>query len=94
MYDAQAAHAHAAERSVRQVDGILDVAVEQVVIQLICRHDRAAILTFRRARAEMRHGDDVRRFQDHFVREVGHVLCDGSALKSGGHRFVVHDLRA
>ena len=92
MQYAQSAHAHAGERGVRQVHGVFDVAVEQIVIEFPGRHLGAAVLALRRAGPQVGHGDDVGRAQNSLVREVRDIFCDLAAIQRAGHGLVVHDL--
>ena len=92
MDDAQAAHAHTAEGGVRQIDAVLDVAVEQIVIDLVCAHDRAAVLALGRAGAQVRHDDHVLSPDQSLVGKIGDIARDLARLDRGKHVLVAHDL--
>ena len=92
--DAQAAHAHALELRGRQIDGVCDIAVFEVLVQLLCGHLRAAVLALGRAGSQMRQSDDVLASEYLLVGEVGDVLCDLAGLERREHRIVVNDLGA
>ena len=91
---AEAAHAHAGERRVREVDRVFDVAVYQVIIELHRGHGGAAILALGGAGADVRQGDHVRGLEDDLVRKVGDVLPHPAAVEGAGHGLVVHHLGA
>ena len=94
MQDAHTADAHALERRVREVDGVFDVAVGKVVIQLARGHDCGLFLALGCAGAQMRQRDDVIHTDDLLVREVRDILADAAGGDGGKHGVVIHDLGA
>ena len=94
MEDAQTADAHALERGVREVDGVFNIAVDEVIIHLVRGHDGGALLALGCAGAEMRHADDVLHADEPLVREVGDVFAHLAGGERVEHGVVVHDLGA
>ena len=92
--DAKAADAHTLELCRRQVHGICDVAVFEILVKLLCRHLGAAVLALGRACAQMRQGYDVSAAEYLLVGEIGDVFCDLARFESCEHRVVVNDLGA
>ena len=72
--DAKAADAHTLELCRRQVHGICDVAVFEILVKLLCRHLGAAVLALGRACAQMRQGYDVSASEYLLVGEIGDAV--------------------
>ena len=84
MDDADALAAGAGLVHLRQVDRVGNVAVAQVIAQLLCCHDGAVVLGFRGGSAKVRGAHDAGTAQNVFGGEVGHVA---------GHLTAVHGLQ-
>ena len=81
MDDADAFAAGAGLVHLRQVDRVGNIAVAQVIAQLLCCHDGAVVLGFRGGSAQVRGAHDAGLAQNGLSGEVGHVA---------GHLAVVH----
>ena len=79
--DADALAASAGLMHLRQVDRVGNVAVAQVIAQLLRRHDGAVVLGFRGGSTKVRGSHDAGTAQNGLRGEVGHVA---------GHLAVVH----
>ena len=75
-----------------QVHGVYDVAVLQVVLELVYRHDRAVVLALRGGGAQVGDGDDVFQPQEAVVGEVGGVGRALAALQGGDEGGRVHQV--
>ena len=89
MDDAQAGHAAPRLHQRGQVHRVLDVAVLQIVLQLLGRHDGAVLLALRRGGPQMGDGHHVLAPQDFAVGEVGDVAGHLAAVQGGQHVVVV-----
>ena len=71
-----------------------DVAVLEVVAELLGGHDRAVVLGLRGGSAQMRRADDARTAQQSFRGEVGHIAGHFAGVKGFQQGVGVHQLTA
>ena len=94
MQNAHTADTHALERRVREVDGVFDVAVGEIIIELARGHDGGLLLALGRAGTQMRQRDDILHADNLLIGKVRDIFADTAGGKSGEHGVVVHDLGA
>ena len=92
--DADALAAGAGLVHLRQVDRVGNVAVAQVVAQLLRRHDGAVVLGFRGGSAKVRGAHDAGMAENGFGGEVGHVAGHLAAVHGFQQGGGVHQLAA
>ena len=66
--------------TIREIDTVLDIAVDQVFLQLGGCHPGAVFLRFRCRSTQMRHGDHVGIGDDPVIREIGYIPDEMSGL--------------
>ena len=92
MDDADTPSSGAGLVDLRHIDRVSNVAVFQVIADLLCRHHGAVILCFRCGRSQMRCADDPRLAQQCLTREIGHIGADLSGLHRFQQSIVVYQL--
>ena len=92
MDDAHPHHAAAVQINIGKVDGVADVAVFQIVLELIHRHNGAVLLTLRGRGAQVRHGHHMGGAHQAVIGEVGDVSSHPAGVQSRQHGVVVHNL--
>ena len=92
MDRAQAHHAAALHGDGGKVYGVADIAVFQIVLQFLHRHTGAVQFALRCGRAQMRHGDHMRRGQQAVCREVRHIGGHLPHIQRRQHGLVVDNL--
>ena len=91
MRKANACVRTACHGNIREVDGISDVAVFNVILQLLCGHHSAVILAFRRGSAKVRDRDDVFDPEQRVIREVRRIRGNGAVCKRRQHRVGIDE---
>ena len=75
----------------REVDRVNDVAVLEIIHQLVGRHDRAVFLGFFGAGADVRHGYDLRMAEQRRFGKVADVLAKPAAVQTAQDGRRIHD---
>ena len=91
MEDAEPLNAAALQVHVGEVNGVFDVAVFQVVPQLLRRHDGAVLLALRGGGPQVGHGHHVGVGHQLVGGEVGDVGRHLPRIQGGEQGLVVHD---
>ena len=94
MQNTYTADTHALERRVRKVDGVFDIAVGEIIIELARGHDGGLLLALGRTGAQMRQRNDILHADDLLIGKVRDILADAAGGDSGEHGVVIHDLGA
>ena len=90
MDDAQTLDPGPLHDHIGEVHGVLDIAVFQIVLQLVGGHDGAVVLALRGGRPQVGQGRHVGSGQQPVVGEVGGVAGHLAGLQGGDEVAVVH----
>ena len=85
-------HAAAVHVDIGEIDGVFDIAVFKVVLQLVNGHGRAVLLALRGGGAQVGHGDDMMGPDQLVIGEVGDIGGHLAGIQGGEHGLVLHDL--
>ena len=94
MENAEPADTHALKRRIREIHGVFDIAVDEIIIQLVRCHNGGFLFAFRRAGAQMRHADHVLHADQALVREVRDIFSDLAGGQRIEHRVIIDDFGA
>ena len=94
MQDAQPLNAAALHAHLRQIHAGADVAVFQIIPQLVHSHGGTVLLTLRGGCAQMGQGNNMGCCQQAVIGEIGNVGSHLAGIQRGQHGLVVHDLAA